>query len=347
MSVRTIDPLTDPAWRSLLSTCQAATLFHSPPWLQAVADAYGFEIRGHAASAPSGELTGAVAYCEIDDFAGRRIVSAPFSDACDPLVTSAAAWHELLKALQLRGVPLNLRCLREPSVVATKHIQIVKTARWQRISLEGCSIEDLWRRISPVARRGVRSSERAAVEVRPLQGDGDRAAFHQLHVALRKTKYRLLAQPIRFFDALERRFQDEGAWHSLAAYLGQRMVAGTVYLRWADTLYYKFNASAPDMLYARSNNRLVWEGMRLAKSLGCRYLDLGPSDDDQPGLIRFKRSFGAEEEELRFLRWTPDDWTDSPERRKLLAAITRDMTDPSVSHEVAANAGSVFYRFFA
>jgi hypothetical protein len=32
-----------------------------------------------------------------------------------------------------------------------------------------------------------------------------------------------------------------------------------------------------------------------------RALDLGPSDDNQPGLIRFKREFGAAERELRFL----------------------------------------------
>lgn len=346
LSVRTIDPLTDPAWRDLLIECPAAGLFHSPPWIRAVVDAYGFRIRGYIATTPSGAAAGAVACCEIDDFAGRRLVSVPFSDACDPLVTSVDAWQELLSALQSHGLPVNLRSLWEPRVLATERIEIVKTARWHRIPIDG-STEEIWRRVAPETRRVIRQSERAGVEIRRLEGEGDRAAFHQLHVALRKTKYRLLAQPIRFFEALEKRFQEAGAWHSLGAYVGSRMIAGTIYLRWGDTLYYKFNASALDALNARPNNRLVWDGVLLAKSLGCRYLDLGPSDDDQPGLVRFKRNFGADEYELRFLRWTPENWVDCPERRQNLAEVTRSMTDPATPDEVAADAGAEFYRFFA
>lgn len=341
-----IDPVTDPAWLSLLVACPAAGLFHSPPWIRAIAEGYGFKIRSYLATTTSGQLVGAVAYCEIDDFTGHRIVSLPFSDTCDPLVTSIDAWRELFTALQSRGLSVNLRCLKEHRVLATERIEIVKTAHWHRLSVEG-SMEELWRRVSPEARRAIRRSERSAVEVRPLEGDRDRAVFHQLHVALRKAKYRLLAQPLRFFELLEQRFQEIGAWHSLAAHLGPRMIAGAIYLRWGDTLYYKFNASAADALHTRPNNRLVWEGVRVAKSLGCRYLDLGPSDNDQPGLIRFKQSFGAEEYELRFLRWTPVGWQDFPERRKVLTEFTRHMTDPAISNETAADAGSVFYRFFA
>jgi CelD/BcsL family acetyltransferase involved in cellulose biosynthesis len=345
-TMRIIDPAIDPAWRTLLATCPNAGLFHSPPWMQAIADGYGFAVRGCLVAAASGDPAGAVSYCELDDFVGRRIVSLPFSDACDPLLASSDTWPGLLAALQSHGVPVHLRCLNADRVPAVEGMQIVKKARWHRLSLDG-TVDELWRRISPESRRSIRQSERASLEVRPLAGDHDRLEFHQLHVALRKTKYRLLAQPIQFFAAIEQRFHEVGAWHSLAAYLGPRMVAGVVYLRWGDTLYYKFNASAPDALRARPNNRLVWEGVRLAKSQGCRYLDLGPSDDDQPGLIRFKRDFGAEESEVAFLRWTPKNWTDHPERRQLLAEFTRDMTAPAVSNQVAASAGAAFYPFFA
>ena len=345
LSLRIIDPVSDPAWQFLLAACPAAGLFHSPPWIRAVADGYGFKIRGYLATTAAGDPVGAVPFCEIDDFTGPRIVSLPFSDACDPLVTSVDAWPELLAALQSHGQPVNFRCLEKHLVSATERIEIVKTARWHRLLLDG-SMEELWRRVSPEARRAIRRSERAAVEIRPLEGGRGCAEFHKLHVVLRKTKYRLLAQPLRFFEAMEQRFQEAGAWHSLAAYLGQRMVAGTIYLRWGDTLYYKFNASSADALLARPNNRLVWEGVRLAKSLGCRYLDLGPSDYEQPGLIRFKRNFGAKEDELRFLRWTPENWKDCPERRKVLTEVAHHMTDPAISDEVTAEAGSAFYRFF-
>ena len=124
--------------------------------------------------------------------------------------------------------------------------------------------------------------------MRPLDGMDDLAEFHRLHVALRKRKYRLLAQPFAFFEAIKHRFQEVDGWFPLGAFVDDRLVAASLYLRWGDTLYYKFNASCTRSLELRANNLLVWAGILLAQSLGCSELDLGPSDDDQPGLIRFQ-----------------------------------------------------------
>lgn len=298
------------------------------------------------ATGPDHALAGGVAFCELDDFAGPRLVGVPFGDTCDPLLLSASAWPVLVAAMQSKGLPVNFRCLDDKLVGVTPGIKTVKKARWHRIPVDA-PIEEVWRRLSPEAKRAIRKSERASVVVRTLSGAGDRGRFHQLHVALRKSKYRLLAQPQRFLEVLERRFLEINGWHSLGAFVDSRMIAATIYLRWGDTLYYKFNASDRENLQLRPNNLLVWEGIKAARALGCRYLDLGPSDDDQPGLIRFKRSFGAEEHELTFLRWNPEGWKPSNERRSVLSTLTSSLTDPSVSDEVAAQAGSVLYRFFA
>ena len=78
-------------------------------------------------------------------------------------------------------------------------------------------------------------------------------------------------------------------------------------------------------------------------------LDLGPSDDDQPGLIRFKRHSGAAESELVHLRWTPQNWDDAQavRTRKLLSEITGLMTAPEASDELTKRAGEILYRYFA
>ena len=106
------------------------------------------------------------------------------------------------------------------------------------------------------------------------------------------------------------RFAAVDGWLPLGAYAGGELVGVTVYLRWGNVLYYKFNASSPGSLDVRPNNLLLWEGVLLAQSLGCRTLDLGPSDDDQPGLIRFKRHHCGVESEVRFLRHDPPGWAD-------------------------------------
>ena len=344
--IRSVDPLSDSSWLALAQT-KAAGLFHSPPWLRAVAETYGFPVHALTAWDAAGEPAGGIVYCELDDPAGHRIVSLPFSDNCDPLFASLDVWSALLAQLQSRRIPIHLRCLFEHRVSTSGATSIAKLARWHRLSVSA-SEDEIWQAVSPSARRAIRRAERARVEIRPMSGDADRELFHRMHVSLRKTKYRLLAQPAGFFKAIEQHFQEIGGWHSLAAFLDGRMIAATVYLRWGDVLYYKFNASAPCGLHVRPNNLLVWEGVRLAKSLGCSALDLGPSDDDQPGLIRFKRNFGARERELRFLRWIPPGWPQNKlNALPMLGEMTSLFTESTVPDDITARAGAALYRFFA
>jgi lipid II:glycine glycyltransferase (peptidoglycan interpeptide bridge formation enzyme) len=205
----------------------------------------------------------------------------------------------------------------------------------------------MWAGLTAPTRQAIRKAKRTGVEVRPLSRQDGCEGFYGLHVALRKNKYHLLAQPLAFFQAIARRFGD--SWIPHGAFLGDRLIAATVYLRWGDTLYYKFNASAQDALEVRPNNLLVWAGVLLAQSLGCRNLDLGPSDDDQPGLIRFKRGFGAEQQRLQVLQWAPPGWRDmhSAQVRCALGDMARLLTAPEVPDDITARAGTSFYRFFA
>ncbi len=340
MIVKCIDPASDPLWLSLLDQ-PAAGLFHSPPWLRALADAYGFPIQAYIATDETGSALGGVAFSEIDDLLGRRIAVLPFSDTCDPIVASEEVWRLLFGELQSHGVPVQLRCLTDHFAPADESVRITRRARWHRIPLT--SPPDF----RPCTRRAIRKAERCGVQVRPLL---DIDSFRRLHVVVRKRKYQMLAQPPAFFEALQRCFGEVNSWFPLGAFLGERLIAATVYLRWRDTLYYKFNASDLDALDVRPNNLLVRAGMELAHSLGCTALDLGPSDDDQPGLIRFKRNFGAREYELKFLSWTQPDGRShegATEIRRLLGDMTRLVTAPEVTDASAGRAGSLLYRFFA
>jgi CelD/BcsL family acetyltransferase involved in cellulose biosynthesis len=342
-----VDPLADPRWSELLRL-PAAGLFHSPPWLRVLCDAYGFAPRACLALDSHGVVQGGVAYCAVNDALGPRVLSLPFSDACDPLLASPQAWPVLLAALQAQGLPLHLRCLDEPAPATDPQLSVAKRARWHTLALDP-GTDALWAGFESGARRAIRKAERAGLAVRPMTGSVAAEDFRRLHVALRKRKYGLLAQPPAFFAAIARRFGEVDGWFPLGAYVGDRLVAATVYLRWGDTLYYKFNASCLDALEERPNNLLVWAGIGLARTLGCRRLDLGPSDDDQPGLIRFKRQFGAAERELAFLRHVPPEWRDdrAAELRKLLGELTRTLTAPDVPDEVAGRAGALLYRLFA
>ncbi len=346
MSVACIDPLCDPRWRALLDR-PSASLFHSPAWLGALADAYGLQPRAFVVLDEQGQAVAGLPFCRVDDLLGHRVISLPFSDYCDPLVGAAADWPLLFEAVARLSLPARLAWREISDMDAGGRLEVINRTCWHGIDL-GPELEQLWGHLAPSSRRAVRKAERENVRVETLADEVLIPEFMRLHVRLRKWKYRLLAPPVGFFEAIRSRLAATGDWHPLAAVQGGRVIAVTIYLRWRDTLYYKFNASALGALASRPNDALLWEGIRLGKRLGCRRLDLGRSDDEQPGLIRFKRQYGAEQGEIRSMRYVPPGGTAPPsEARALLDRMTELLTDPAVPDEISARVGAQLYRFFA
>ncbi len=348
MRVIRLDARRDPRWRDLLGA-DGGSLFSSPPWLDSLADAYGFQPEAFALLADDGRAVAAVPVCRVADLLGERLVSLPFSDYCDPLLRSPADWRLLAEAVDALGLATTYRCLDERAAPLAGRLAVAGRKRWHGIDLTP-DPDTLWARLAAPTRRALRKSERAGVVVHAL-ADDERLLdeITRLQAGLRKRKYRLLAQPRSFFAALRRHFAPLGGWLPLVACHGERVVAVTLYLRWGDTLYYKFNASTDADLARRPNDALLWAGIALARRLGCRRLDLGVSDDDQPGLIRFKRQYGAVERELRVLR-SLASLADDPHvtvLRARLHRMTRLFTDPAVPDPLCQLAGAVLYRLFA
>ncbi len=124
-------------------------------------------------------------------------------------------------------------------------------------------------------------------------------------------------------------------------------LAAIFLLQWQDVLYYKFNASFDQS--SRPNDLLLWRAMLFGRRLGMAMLDLGLSDLEQPGLVRYKRKFATEERDISFFEWLPKDIHDprAEEASETLGHVTRLLTDPSVPDEITRAAGERFYRFFA
>lgn len=335
MNVEDVDILDASQYNRVLVR-RRTDLFHSPNWARVLCDAYGLRIR-----AAIDDDDCAVLYCPVSNELGDRIVSLPFSDYCDPLVDDPAQGLALIKELEAKGLPLTVRCLR-----CDLSGKVVKKARWHGIQLTD-SRDKLWGRLSESKRRAIRKAQRHGVEVARLDDVAFLDTFHRMHVAMRKGKYRLLAQPKRFFESICRHFKADEGWHPLAAMHDGEVIAAMIFLRWQDTLYYKFGTSMPAALPMRPNDLLMWHAMQYACDLGCTMLDLGLSDDDQPGLIRFKRQFGARESEIRNVQFGGDGDPRGVAWRPVLGEITRLMTEPSVPDDVTADAGDLLYDLFA
>src|SRR5919197_1238996 len=101
MHVYQIDPLIDRRWDALTCTHPNSSIFHTAGWLRALQLTYGYQPVAYTLSAPDSELMTAVVFCRVHTWpTGRRLVSLPFSDHCEPLTDDAEQLNEILSYIR-------------------------------------------------------------------------------------------------------------------------------------------------------------------------------------------------------------------------------------------------------
>jgi len=341
-----IRPQTDSLWERLVQS-QKSTVFHSPEWMEVLTDTYDFDIRAQVLVNEAGEPEAGIPFCQIEDIKKKRLVTLPFSDYCDPLLESYEQWTSLTEPFFAENCPYTIRCVHNDVPLADDRFQQVDKAKWHGLDLNP-DLDSLWHGVHSSARRAIRKAEREGVIVRIAEQEEDLRAFFELHLGVRKYKYRMVAQPYRFFESIWRHFIETQQGLLMVAIHQDKIIGGVLFLVWKNRLYYKFNASAPINLAVRPNDLMIWEGIKYGKTQDYTYLDFGLSDWDQEGLVRYKRKFATEEKTISFLRYEPDGGPTYQEQqlRRLFPQLTDLFTDESVPDTITEKAGEILYRFF-
>lgn len=342
-AVARVDPRSDPRWRELASGA-GGSLFTSPPWIEAVCDTYGFTPTARVALDPAGRAVAGVAWVDVRDPRGGRRLALPFCDRADPL-GDLRCWPDLAADAFAGDLPFTLRCLDTSPAARDPRFTTTGAAAWHRTDLDR-PLDEVRAAFRSQTRRNIAAAERAGVRVVLGAGVEALAEYHRLHVGLRKRKYRLLAQPLEFFERIWKSFAPADGIRTALAFVGDRPVAGAVYLVWQDTVYYKFGASAAEFLPLRPNDALHWALIRWAHERGLTALDWGLSDLDQPGLVGYKRKWASTEGRIVTLNCGGPPAGRTAELESTLSAMTSLFTEPTVPDEVTARAGAELYHLF-
>jgi CelD/BcsL family acetyltransferase involved in cellulose biosynthesis len=341
--VDVVDPRTHPSWASLARHPEAS-LFTSPPFITAVCRTYGFTPEARIAVASDGRPVGGIAWVPISDLCGDRLSSLPFSDRAEPLATPAL-WRDLADEPLSASCPLTIRCFAGSPPVSDPRLSVVGEAAWHGTPLDA-PIEEIHRHLHPAAQRNVRAATRHEVALEISTGLDAVRRFHALHVRTRKYKYRMLAQPLAFFENIWDAFSATGEVVTFLASVDDDLAAGALFLRWNDVLYYKFAASSRDHLGARPNDLICWSALKWASDRGSRLVDWGLSDLDQPGLLAYKRKWASVERRIVTMRSRHAPRAVRPGAAETLAKLTDLLTDDDVPDDVTARAGALLYRHF-
>ena len=346
MEIIPLSPQVSPVWLKLIDNYQS-DVFHSPDWLSVLTETYGFDLHAAVKFNKSGEPEAGIPFCKIEDIKQQRLVTLPFSDYCDPLVKTYDQWLTLTEQLLVGNTPYAIRCVHNVIPLTDDRFILANKAKWHGMDLSQ-DMDVLWSGLHSSSRRAIRKAKREGVEVRIAQQENDLRCFYELHRDIRKYKYRMVAQPYRFFQNIWQKMIAAGKGALMLATHREKVIGGVLFLIWKERLYYKFNASAQAHLQVRPNDLIIWEGINYGKSQGLDYLDFGLSDWDQESLVRYKRKFASEEKTISLLRTRSGRKMTFQEAEisRLFPQLTDLFTDESVPDNITEKAGELLYRFF-
>jgi CelD/BcsL family acetyltransferase involved in cellulose biosynthesis len=345
VDVYELDPLHDARWAALVDNHPRSTVFHNPNWLRALRTVYGYEPVVVTTCAPGEQLTNGLVFCRIKSWVtGRRLVSLPFSDHCEPLFERQDELDIILvhTKLQVKAGEWRYVEIRPITCEPSRHTELSRFDTCHLHSLDlGQSEAQLFRNFhKDCIQRKIRRAEREKLEYEEGTSEVLLKKFYCLVVMTRRRHY-LPPQPLSWFRGLIAAFGKD--LKIRVASKDGVAVASILTLAHKKTMVYKYGCSDAAANKLGGMALLFWRAIQEAKEKGFEELDMGRSDTSQPGLIAFKEHWGATGSLLTY--WTYPyrstgrraNWQNSLARRVVSAA-------PNFALELA---GTLLYKHVA
>ena len=320
-------------------------LFASADWLSVLDKTYGIKIFVKYIE-KNGAIGSYIVYSVVKNFLEWKICVCSYCDYFDCHVETLADWQAFFQSLRTDypQYRIAVRNLHDEIVRQSPDFQILSKEKFHLLDIRR-SIDDVWKRTHDSFKSAVKQAQKAGVTVKRCD-KSDLPKFYQMHLRLRKNKYRLFPQPYRFFENIWDQYMPHGRGMMLGAVdTDGKLIAANVYLICDNTLYYKFNTSQQGTLNLRPNNFLFWEGIKFAKENNLEYLDLGSSGCEQTGLIQFKEHAGAQSFDITHLGFAPPDYKFS--QKRILKFMTKFFTHPWMPAFMVRMGSNFIYPYLA
>ncbi len=302
------DPIQDSRWADLLEKHPKASVFHTVAWLRALRRTYGYEPVAFTTSPPTRELRNGMVFCRVDSWlTGRRLVSLPFSDHCEPLCDSiedanflvrylqTALEHENWKYLQVRPINGDFSQTGDGSGCLPAATYFLHTLDLRP------DLHELFRSFDrDSVQRRIRRAERAGLGEKCGRSEGLLKEFYTLFLKTRR-RQRVPPTPYAWFRNLI--YELGEALEVRVAYKEERPAAAIITLQFKDVVYYKYGCSDERFNQFGATPWLFWRAIAAAKSNGATAFDMGRTEQDNVGLLRFKNHWVPQPKSLVYWQY--------------------------------------------
>jgi hypothetical protein len=343
MAFQILDPSRCPDWDEMLLRSGDHAFFHTAGWARVLAASYGFKPL-YFVRQEGERFSQIMPMMEVSSpLKGKRGIALPFTDRCaphaeDPDESSAAVRSAIEYGKRSKWRSIEWRDDRygpEGAPVWEFHLM-------HEIGL-GKTEAELFGDLSSNNRRNIRKALREGVTVRIDRSADSVRSFYRLNCLTRK-RHGLPPQPFIFFKNVFEHILSRGLGLVVSASYGGKVIAASVFFHFGTEALFKYGASEMEHQGLRPNNLILWEALRWYNAGGFKSLNLGRTEPENPGLLRYKRAWGGTESPLSYFRYDIGAGTYQIKRRR-----ARDRYLPLFARTppvVLRLLGRLFYKYF-
>ena len=310
LNLEVINPVDHSGWDELLLSNHAYSFFCSSHWAKVLSESYHYRPL-YFILVDRGRLLVLVPVMEIKSLlTGRRGVSLPFTDYCDPVINGDIRFQDVLDCLVQYGDRAGWRyielrgggdCLQEfpASSYYYGHTLEFPSSIDGRKGVENDEILTAFKNST---RRSIKRAIKEGVRVGINNSTESIKEFYRLNCMTRKV-HGLPPQPYYFFKNLyDYVISKDLGIVALASYKG-KTIAGAVFLHFGKRAVFKYGASDAAYQRLRPNNLVMWEAIRWYARRHYKSFCFGRTDPENSGLRRFKAGWAARERVIKYYRY--------------------------------------------
>ena len=297
-----INPLDVNNWNESLLYHQEYSFFHTSNWARVLIETYNYSPKYLTEYDSENRISSMIPFMEIISIlTGRRAVSLPFSDYCEPICkdnfkemfdeTMKLGQEKQWKSIEFRGGNKFFQ-ETEPSSFYYHHTLDLTVGE-----------KNIFTALSSNNKRNIKKAQRENVKIEFLNTREAADEFYALNCNTRK-KHGLPPQPYSFFKNVHKYVLSQDLGFIALASLDKRVIAGAVYFYFGKKALYKFGASDMNFQLVRPNNLLMWEAIRYFIKEGYTEFSFGKTEPENSGLRQFKLGWATEENKLSTYKYS-------------------------------------------
>ena len=302
MSLQIVDPNQYPNWDELLISTPGSSFFHTSSWAKVLKEAYGYTPK-YFTEFDGGRISTLLPIMEVKSFlTGKRGVSLPFTDYCEPIVSDGINFQEILNFVLAEGKERNwkyleLRSFKDLSPFAFPSL----TYLGHTLNLSDKE-DQIFSSFRDSTKRNIKKANKEGVKVKIFHSLDSVKEFYRLNSITRK-EHGLPPQPVHFFRRIYDHIISKKFGFVILASYQKRNIAGGVYFHFGENAVYKYGASDKNYQHLRANNLIMSEAIKWYSQNGYKSLCFGRTEPENLGLIQFKSGWGTTEQRINYYRY--------------------------------------------